>query len=101
MADKRRSVVKELIKHQENAAFGQTETLISQLEKEIRDLRGRDDEMRKLSSTEDNIYFLQVNRFNAQILQFAQNVWQNYIFDFVSCYDINVLQGFSMINQHQ
>ncbi|XP_008409825.1 tripartite motif-containing protein 16-like [Poecilia reticulata] len=58
VADKRRSVVQELIKHQENAASGQTETLISQLEKEIRDLRGRGDEMRKLSSTEDNIYFL-------------------------------------------
>ncbi|XP_054893690.1 tripartite motif-containing protein 16-like [Poeciliopsis prolifica] len=59
MADKRRSVVKELIEHQENAAFGQTETLIGQLEKEIRDLRGREDDLRRLSSTEDNIYFLQ------------------------------------------
>ncbi|KAM4733957.1 E3 ubiquitin/ISG15 ligase TRIM25-like [Anableps anableps] len=59
MADKRRSVVKELIMRQEKAAFGQTETLVDRLEKEIRDLRGREDELRKLSSTEDNIYFLQ------------------------------------------
>ncbi|XP_047205612.1 E3 ubiquitin/ISG15 ligase TRIM25-like [Girardinichthys multiradiatus] len=59
MADKRLSVVKELIMQQEKATSGQTGALIDRLEKEIRDLRRREDKLRKLSLTEDNIYFLQ------------------------------------------
>ncbi|KAM4554236.1 E3 ubiquitin/ISG15 ligase TRIM25-like [Fundulus diaphanus] len=59
MAERRRLAVKELIVRQEKAAFGQTKALIDRLEKEISDLRRKEDELKTLSSTEDNIYFLQ------------------------------------------
>ncbi|XP_036007749.1 E3 ubiquitin/ISG15 ligase TRIM25 [Fundulus heteroclitus] len=59
MAESRRLAVKELIVHQEKAAFGQTKALIDRLEKEVNDLRRKEEELKKLSSTDDNIYFLQ------------------------------------------
>ncbi|XP_015237769.1 PREDICTED: E3 ubiquitin/ISG15 ligase TRIM25-like [Cyprinodon variegatus] len=62
MANKRRSAVKELIIHQEKAATGQMDTLTDRLQKEIGSLKRREDELRKLSSTGDNIYFLQQSK---------------------------------------
>ncbi|XP_037833954.1 E3 ubiquitin/ISG15 ligase TRIM25 isoform X2 [Kryptolebias marmoratus] len=59
MAEKRRSAVREQITHQNRAALSQAEELIDRFEKEIRDMKKREDELKQLSSTEDNIYFLQ------------------------------------------
>lgn len=60
MADKRRSVVKELISDQEKAAVSRAEALVERLEREISDLRKREDELKQLSLTDDHIYYLQV-----------------------------------------
>lgn len=60
MADERRSAVMEQIAHQEKAALGRAESLVDRFEKEIKDLKKQEDELKQLSLTEDNIYFLQV-----------------------------------------
>ncbi|XP_055046343.2 tripartite motif-containing protein 16-like protein [Misgurnus anguillicaudatus] len=57
--EKSRSEVSQLIRDQENAAVSQTEGLLDQLEKEIDDLRRRDDELEELSNTNYDINFLQ------------------------------------------
>lgn len=59
MADKRRCAMKELIRDQERAVAGQAEALVDRLEKEIRELKEGEDELKQLSLTEDHIHFLQ------------------------------------------
>lgn len=61
MAEKRRADVKEMIKTQEKAAVSRVEALVDQLEKEISDLRKRQDEVKQLSQMEDHIHFLLVH----------------------------------------
>lgn len=60
MAAKRHCAVKELIRIQEKAAVSRAEALVDRLEKEISELRKREDELKQLSLTEDHIHFLQV-----------------------------------------
>lgn len=62
MADMRRCAVKDLIRVQEKAAVSQAEALVDRLEKEICELRKGEDELKRLSLTEDHICFLQVHR---------------------------------------
>lgn len=62
MADKRRCAVKELIRVQEKAAVSQVEALVDRLEKEICELRKGEEELKRLSLTEDHIHFLQVHK---------------------------------------
>ncbi|XP_041714160.1 tripartite motif-containing protein 16-like [Coregonus clupeaformis] len=57
--ERRRSVVKELIRAQEKAQVSQAEGLLEQLEQEIAELRKRSTELEQLSHTEDHIHFLQ------------------------------------------
>ncbi|XP_069018059.1 E3 ubiquitin/ISG15 ligase TRIM25-like [Embiotoca jacksoni] len=59
MADKRRCAMKELIKDQEMSAMSQAEALVNRLEKDIRELKKGEDELKQLSLTEDHIHFLQ------------------------------------------
>lgn len=58
--EKCHSDVKRLIRSQENAAVGQAEEQVDQLQKEIAELRRRDAELGQLSKTKDYIIFLQV-----------------------------------------
>ncbi|XP_071004918.1 E3 ubiquitin/ISG15 ligase TRIM25-like isoform X2 [Oncorhynchus clarkii lewisi] len=57
--ERRRSVVKELIRAQEKAQVSQVEGLLEQLKQEIAELRKRSTELEQLSHTEDHIHFLQ------------------------------------------
>ncbi|XP_029542228.1 tripartite motif-containing protein 16-like [Oncorhynchus nerka] len=57
--EKWHSDVKRLIRSQENAAVGQAEEQVDQLQKEIAELRRRDAELGQLSKTKDSIIFLQ------------------------------------------
>ncbi|XP_071756458.2 tripartite motif-containing protein 16-like [Centroberyx gerrardi] len=57
--EKRRSAVKKLIRDQEEAAMSRAEGLEQRLEREIAELRERDEELKQLSLTEDHIHFLQ------------------------------------------
>ncbi|XP_074534324.1 tripartite motif-containing protein 16-like [Halichoeres trimaculatus] len=59
MAGKRRSAVKELIRVQEKAAASRADSLKGRLEREVSDLRKKEDELTQLSLTEDHIFFLQ------------------------------------------
>ncbi|XP_061578546.1 E3 ubiquitin/ISG15 ligase TRIM25-like [Cololabis saira] len=59
MADKRRSAAKELIIDQEKAAVSRAEAHVDGLEREISDLKKREDELKQLSLTGDHIHFLQ------------------------------------------
>ncbi|XP_062277615.1 E3 ubiquitin/ISG15 ligase TRIM25-like [Scomber scombrus] len=59
MVDKRRFAVKDLIQVQEKAAMSRAEALVDRLEKDISELRKREDELKQLSLTEDHIHFLQ------------------------------------------
>ncbi|XP_044212390.1 E3 ubiquitin/ISG15 ligase TRIM25-like [Thunnus albacares] len=59
MADKRRCAVKEQIQVQEKAAMSKAEALVDQLEKDVSELRKREDELMQLSLTEDHVHFLQ------------------------------------------
>ncbi|XP_036433851.1 E3 ubiquitin/ISG15 ligase TRIM25-like [Colossoma macropomum] len=56
---RRRSEVKKLIRAQEKAELSRAEGLLRQMEQEIAYLKKRDDELEKLSHTEDHIHFLQ------------------------------------------
>ncbi|KAM6953791.1 stonustoxin subunit beta-like [Aplochiton taeniatus] len=60
--ERRRSEVKELIRDQQRAAVIQAKGLLKRLEQEIAELRRRDTELEKLSQTEDEMLFLQLNR---------------------------------------
>uniref|UniRef100_A0A4W5LDG9 TRIM8/14/16/25/29/45/65 coiled-coil region domain-containing protein n=1 Tax=Hucho hucho TaxID=62062 RepID=A0A4W5LDG9_9TELE len=75
--EKWHSDVKRLIRSQENAAVGQAEEQVDQLQKEIAELRRRDAELEQLSKTEDSIIFLQ------------------------SCQSILALPGMRRLIQHQ
>ncbi|XP_035593151.1 E3 ubiquitin/ISG15 ligase TRIM25-like isoform X2 [Oncorhynchus keta] len=57
--EKWHSDVKRLIRSQENAAVGQAEEQVDQLQKEIAELRRRDAELGQLSKIKDSIIFLQ------------------------------------------
>ncbi|XP_030586859.1 tripartite motif-containing protein 16-like [Archocentrus centrarchus] len=59
MADKRRCAVNDLIRDQEKAAVSRSEAAVDLLKKEISELRKREDELKRLSLTEDNVHFLQ------------------------------------------
>ncbi|CAG5958288.1 unnamed protein product [Menidia menidia] len=59
LADQRRSEMKGLIRDQEKTAVRRAEALIDQLEREIGDLRKREDDLKELSLTDDHIHFLQ------------------------------------------
>lgn len=61
-ADKRRCAVNDLIRDQEKAALSRTEELVDRLEKEISELRKQEDQLKRLSLTEDHINFLQVRK---------------------------------------
>ncbi|XP_042560247.1 tripartite motif-containing protein 16-like [Clupea harengus] len=56
--ERRRSRVKELIRHQEKAEVSRAEDLLKRLEQEIAELKRRDAELEQLSHTEDHIHFL-------------------------------------------
>lgn len=62
MADKRRCAVNDLVRDQEKIAVSRAEALVDRLKKEISELRKREDELKWLSLTDDNVYFLQVQR---------------------------------------
>nr|XP_055059876.1 tripartite motif-containing protein 16-like [Misgurnus anguillicaudatus] len=57
--ERRRSEVTQLIRDQEKTAVSQAEELLKKLRWDIDDLRRRNDEMEKLSQTEDHISYLQ------------------------------------------
>uniref|UniRef100_A0A3Q3L7D7 Tripartite motif-containing protein 16-like n=1 Tax=Labrus bergylta TaxID=56723 RepID=A0A3Q3L7D7_9LABR len=61
LAGNRRCAVKEMIKVQEKAAASRAEALEERLEREISELRKREDDLRQLSLTEDHIHFLQAS----------------------------------------
>ncbi|KAM6967599.1 tripartite motif-containing protein 16-like [Aplochiton taeniatus] len=57
--EKRRHDVKELIRAQQKEAVSRTEGLLERLEQEIAELSIRNEEMEKLSHTEDDVYFIE------------------------------------------
>lgn len=59
LAEKRRCAMKELISDREKAMMSRAEVLVDRLEKEIRDLKKGENELKQLSVTEDHIQFLQ------------------------------------------
>lgn len=62
LVDERLCAVTKGIRVQEKAAVSRAEALVDRLEREIRELRKGDDELKQLSVTEDHIHFLQVQR---------------------------------------
>ncbi|XP_053175919.1 E3 ubiquitin/ISG15 ligase TRIM25-like [Scomber japonicus] len=58
-ADKRRYAVKEQIQVQEKAAMSRAEAFVDWLEENISELKKREDELKQLSLSEDDIHFLQ------------------------------------------
>ncbi|KAJ8277132.1 hypothetical protein GJAV_G00071810 [Gymnothorax javanicus] len=61
--EERRTLVKNLIQDQEEAAVSRAQELLVGLEKEIVELRRRDAELEQLLHSEDNIHFLKNYRF--------------------------------------
>lgn len=61
-ADKRRYAVNDLIRDQEKATLSRAGELVDRLEKEISELRKREDQLKQLSLIEDHINFLQVRK---------------------------------------
>uniref|UniRef100_A0A8D3AC81 AGBL carboxypeptidase 2 n=2 Tax=Scophthalmus maximus TaxID=52904 RepID=A0A8D3AC81_SCOMX len=59
LVDERLCAVTKGIRVQEKAAVSRAEALVDRLEREIRELRKGDDELKQLSVTEDHIHFLQ------------------------------------------
>lgn len=60
--DKRRSAVDELLRIQRKAAESQAGAVLEQLENEISELRKEEDDLQRLSLTDDDVLFLQVGR---------------------------------------
>lgn len=61
MAGERCLAVEELIRVQVKAAVSRAEALEERVEREISELRKGEDELKRLSLTEDHIHFLQVH----------------------------------------
>ncbi|XP_075993629.1 uncharacterized protein LOC142988366 [Genypterus blacodes] len=59
MAESRRAAVKEQIRVQEKAAVSRAEALVVRLERELSELRKREDDLKQLSLTDNHIHFLQ------------------------------------------
>ncbi|KAJ3595345.1 hypothetical protein NHX12_004649 [Muraenolepis orangiensis] len=61
--EKHRSEVQDLIRGHEQTALRQADQLLGQVEREGREMERRDTELEKLSSTEDDVQFLQKCKF--------------------------------------
>ncbi|XP_062276615.1 uncharacterized protein LOC133981779 [Scomber scombrus] len=87
-ADKRRCAVKEQIQDQEKAAMSRAEVLVDWLEEDISELRKREDELKQLSLSEDDIHFLQSYQSTSDCpepdLSSDVNVQLHMCFDFVT-----------------
>ncbi|XP_027893717.1 tripartite motif-containing protein 16-like isoform X1 [Xiphophorus couchianus] len=67
----RRSKLEQLIEAQEKSALAQAGALKQQLEKELGELRGRDAQLLRLSSSDDVVYLTQLNSISIAFQDFA------------------------------
>uniref|UniRef100_A0A3P9NK76 B box-type domain-containing protein n=1 Tax=Poecilia reticulata TaxID=8081 RepID=A0A3P9NK76_POERE len=67
----RRSKLEQLIEAQEKSALAQAGELKQRLEEELGELRGRDAQLLRLSSSDDVVYLAQLNSISAEFQDFA------------------------------